>query len=69
MHQDLTEKRNTLNLLFIFLDKVSGASPLDNLVINVSDVHNILDRISKIVLHYPPQDVKADVRSVDMKCH
>ena len=32
-------------------------------VVNVGDVHDVLDVVSKVLFHDPPQDVKCDVRS------
>lgn len=49
----------------ILLDKMLGASTLDDFIVNVSHIHDIMDGIAKVVLHDTTQDVKTDIRSVE----
>lgn len=49
------------SLLAILLDQVLSPGPLDDLVVNVRDVHDIMHRVAKVILEDPTQDVKAHI--------
>lgn len=50
-----------LDLLLVLLKEISCAGSFDNFVIDISDVHDIVDWVAKVVLQDTTQDVNADV--------
>ena len=51
-------------LLPVLLQQVVGAPSLDDLVVNVGDVHDVQDVVPKVVGQDPAENVKGDVGPV-----